>query len=92
MYFDMFYIQWHHFAKKDLWNKIYMNEQINVNRIVPLKCLQMVKTLRRVIKSDIDIYKCVCVCACNLFPSELGFNIFFPHSCSCIHIADMIFF
>jgi hypothetical protein len=25
MYFDMFYIQWHHLAKKDLWNKVYMN-------------------------------------------------------------------
>jgi hypothetical protein len=24
MYFDMFYIQWHHLAKKDLWNKVYM--------------------------------------------------------------------
>jgi hypothetical protein len=27
MYFDMFYIQWHHLAKKDLWNKIYLNER-----------------------------------------------------------------
>jgi hypothetical protein len=24
MYFDMFYIQWHHLTKKDLWNKIYI--------------------------------------------------------------------
>jgi hypothetical protein len=24
MYFDMFYIQWHHLAKKDLWNKAYI--------------------------------------------------------------------
>jgi hypothetical protein len=24
MYFDMFYIQWHHLAKKDLWNKVYI--------------------------------------------------------------------
>jgi hypothetical protein len=23
MYFDMFYIQWHHLAKEDLWNKLY---------------------------------------------------------------------
>jgi hypothetical protein len=23
---DMFYSQWHHLAKKDLWNKVYMNE------------------------------------------------------------------
>jgi hypothetical protein len=23
-YFDMFYIQWHHLAKKDLWSKVYM--------------------------------------------------------------------
>jgi hypothetical protein len=30
MYFDMFYIQWHHLAKKDLWNKVYMNERIYV--------------------------------------------------------------
>jgi hypothetical protein len=22
--FDMFYIQWHHLAKKDLWNKVYI--------------------------------------------------------------------
>jgi hypothetical protein len=29
MYFDMFYIQWHHFAKKDLWNKAYTNEWMN---------------------------------------------------------------
>jgi hypothetical protein len=21
-YFDMFYIQWHHLAKKDVWNKV----------------------------------------------------------------------
>jgi hypothetical protein len=26
MYFDMFCIQWHHLAKKDLWNKVYVNE------------------------------------------------------------------
>jgi hypothetical protein len=26
MYFDMFYIQWHDLTKKDLWNKVYMNE------------------------------------------------------------------
>jgi hypothetical protein len=26
MYFDIFYIQWHHLAKKDLWNKVHMNE------------------------------------------------------------------
>jgi hypothetical protein len=25
MYFDMFYIQWHRLAKKDLWNKVYTN-------------------------------------------------------------------
>jgi hypothetical protein len=25
MYSDMFYIQWHNLAKKDLWNKVYMN-------------------------------------------------------------------
>jgi hypothetical protein len=24
MYFDMFYIQWNHLAKKDLWNKVHM--------------------------------------------------------------------
>jgi hypothetical protein len=24
MYFDMFYMQWHHLAKKDLWNKVCM--------------------------------------------------------------------
>jgi hypothetical protein len=24
MYFDMFYIQWHHLAKKDLWNEVYI--------------------------------------------------------------------
>jgi hypothetical protein len=24
MYFDIFYIQWHHLAKEDLWNKIYI--------------------------------------------------------------------
>jgi hypothetical protein len=24
MYFDMFFIQWHHLAKKDLWNKVYV--------------------------------------------------------------------
>jgi hypothetical protein len=28
IYFDMFYIQWHHLVKKDLWNKVYMNEWI----------------------------------------------------------------
>jgi hypothetical protein len=27
MYFDMFYIQWHHLAKKDLWNKVYMKNE-----------------------------------------------------------------
>jgi hypothetical protein len=25
MYFDMFYIEWHRLARKDLWNKVYMN-------------------------------------------------------------------
>jgi hypothetical protein len=25
MCFDMFYIQWHHLAKKDLWDEVYMN-------------------------------------------------------------------
>jgi hypothetical protein len=29
-YFDMFYIQWHHLAKKDLWNKVYMNECLSL--------------------------------------------------------------
>jgi hypothetical protein len=29
MYFNMFYIQWHHSAKKDLWDKVYMNVQFN---------------------------------------------------------------
>jgi hypothetical protein len=29
MHFDMLYIQWHHFTKKDLWNKVYMNEWLN---------------------------------------------------------------
>jgi hypothetical protein len=29
MYFDMFYIQWHHLASKDLWNKVSMNELMN---------------------------------------------------------------
>jgi hypothetical protein len=24
MYFDMFYIQWHCLAKKDLWNKVFI--------------------------------------------------------------------
>jgi hypothetical protein len=24
MYFDMFYIQWHCLAKKDVWNKVHM--------------------------------------------------------------------
>jgi hypothetical protein len=24
MYFDMFYIQWHHLAKRDLWNRVYI--------------------------------------------------------------------
>jgi hypothetical protein len=24
MYLDLFYIQWHHLAKKDLWNKVYI--------------------------------------------------------------------
>jgi hypothetical protein len=33
MYFDMFYIQWHHLTKKDLWNKAYMNERINNTKI-----------------------------------------------------------
>jgi hypothetical protein len=27
MCFDMFYIQWHHLAKTDLWNKVYINER-----------------------------------------------------------------
>jgi hypothetical protein len=30
MYFDMFYIQWHHLVKTDLWNKVYMNERTYV--------------------------------------------------------------
>jgi hypothetical protein len=34
MYFDMFYIQWHHLPKRDLWNKVYMNE--SVSRLVRL--------------------------------------------------------
>jgi hypothetical protein len=29
MYFDMFHIQWHCLAKKDLWNKVYMNMNMN---------------------------------------------------------------
>jgi hypothetical protein len=31
MYFDMFYIQWHRLARKDLWNKVYMNMNKNMN-------------------------------------------------------------
>jgi hypothetical protein len=26
IFIDMFYIQWHHLAKKDLWDKVYTNE------------------------------------------------------------------
>jgi hypothetical protein len=29
-YFDMFYIQWHHLVKKDVWNKVHMNMNINM--------------------------------------------------------------
>jgi hypothetical protein len=29
-YFDMFYIQWHCLAKKDVWSKVHMNMNINV--------------------------------------------------------------
>jgi hypothetical protein len=29
MYFDMFYIQWYHLARKDLRNKVHMNEWMN---------------------------------------------------------------
>jgi hypothetical protein len=29
-YFDMFYIQWHHLAKKAVWNKVHMNMNINM--------------------------------------------------------------
>jgi hypothetical protein len=29
-YYDMFYIQWHCLTKKDLWNKVHMNMNINV--------------------------------------------------------------
>jgi hypothetical protein len=32
MYLDMFYIQWHHLAKKDLWNKVYMTMNIKNNQ------------------------------------------------------------
>jgi hypothetical protein len=26
-YFDMFYIQWHSLAKKDVWNKVHMTNE-----------------------------------------------------------------
>jgi hypothetical protein len=29
-YFDMLYIQWHHLAKKDVWNKAHMNMNISM--------------------------------------------------------------
>jgi hypothetical protein len=29
-YFDTFYIPWHHLAKKDVWNKVHMNININM--------------------------------------------------------------
>jgi hypothetical protein len=29
MYSDMFYIQWHHLAKKDLWDIVYMNMNVS---------------------------------------------------------------
>jgi hypothetical protein len=29
-YFDMFYIQWHHLSKKDVWNKVHLNMNMNV--------------------------------------------------------------
>jgi hypothetical protein len=30
MYIGMFYIQWHHLAKNDLWNRVYMNVNMNI--------------------------------------------------------------
>jgi hypothetical protein len=35
MYFDMFYIQWHRLAKKDLWNKEYDYDYIGP-MIIPI--------------------------------------------------------
>jgi hypothetical protein len=29
-YFDMLYNQWHHLAKKDVWDKVHMNMNINM--------------------------------------------------------------
>jgi hypothetical protein len=37
MYFDLFYIQCHHLAKKDLWNEIYMNMNMNVELLLGLR-------------------------------------------------------
>jgi hypothetical protein len=41
MYSDMFYIQWHHLAKKDLWNDVY-NITINVPVTVCSKRVRVV--------------------------------------------------
>jgi hypothetical protein len=44
-YFDMFCIQWHRLAKKDLWNKVHMNEyqyeiQYGLNfKVVYITCI-----------------------------------------------------
>jgi hypothetical protein len=34
-YFDMFYIQWHHLAKKDIWNKVHMNINMYAISVLP---------------------------------------------------------